>query len=45
MQVSNPGFINSPEGRHTPDAIRQRDAIIQFSLTDNFDPGLSFSNI
>jgi hypothetical protein len=29
----------------TPDAIRQRGAIFRFSLTDNFDPGLSFLNI
>jgi hypothetical protein len=28
-----------------PDAIRQRGAIFRFSLTDNFDPGLSFLNI
>ena len=29
----------------TPDAIRQRDAIFLFSLTDNFDPSLNFPNI
>jgi hypothetical protein len=33
------------EGPHTPDAIRQRDAIFRFSLTDNFDPSLNFPNI
>jgi hypothetical protein len=32
-------------GRDTPDAIRQRGVIFRFSLTDNFDPGLSFPNI
>jgi hypothetical protein len=30
---------------YTPDAIRQRDAIFRFSLTDNFDPSLNFPNI
>jgi hypothetical protein len=29
----------------TPDAIRQRDAIFRFSLTDNFDSSLNFPNI
>ena len=29
------------KGRDTRDAIRQRGAIFRFSLTDNFDPGLS----
>jgi hypothetical protein len=33
------------ELRDTPDAIRQRDAIFRFSLTDNFDPSLNFPNI
>jgi hypothetical protein len=33
------------QGPHTPDAIRQRDAIFRFSLTDNFDPSLNFPNI
>jgi hypothetical protein len=31
--------------RDTPDAIGQRDAIFRFSLTDNFDPSLNFTNI
>jgi hypothetical protein len=35
----------SIKGRDTPDGIRQRDANFRFSLTDNFDPGLSFPNI
>jgi hypothetical protein len=26
------------KGLDTPDAVRQRDAIFRFSLTDNFDP-------
>jgi hypothetical protein len=30
---------------HAPDAIRQRNAIFRFSLTDNFDPSLNFPNI
>ena len=33
------------KGPDTPDAIRQRDAIFLFSLTDNFDPSLNFPNI
>jgi hypothetical protein len=33
------------KGPDTPDAIRQRDAIFRFSLTDNFDPSLNFPNI
>jgi hypothetical protein len=33
------------KGTHTPDAIRQRDAIFRFSLTDNFDPSLNIPNI
>jgi hypothetical protein len=33
------------QGPDTPDAIRQRDAIFRFSLTDNFDPSLNFPNI
>ena len=33
------------KGLDTPDAIRQRDAIFRFSLTDNFDPSLNFPNI
>jgi hypothetical protein len=33
------------KGPDTPDAIRQHDAIFQFSLTDNFDPSLNFPNI
>jgi hypothetical protein len=33
------------QGRETPDAILQRGVIFQFSLPDNFDPGLRFSNI
>jgi hypothetical protein len=33
------------KGRDTPDAIRQAGAIFRLSLTDNFDRGLSFSNI
>ena len=32
----NPSF--NRKGPGTPDAIRQRDAIFRFSLTDNFDP-------
>jgi hypothetical protein len=33
------------KGPYKPDAIRQRDAIFRFSLTDNFDPSLNFPNI
>jgi hypothetical protein len=33
------------EGPDTPDAIRQRDTIFRFSLTDNFDSSLNFPNI
>jgi hypothetical protein len=33
------------KGSDTPDAIRQRDAIFRFSLSDNFDPSLNFPNI
>jgi hypothetical protein len=33
------------EGPDTSDAIRQRDTIFRFSLTDNFDPNLNFPNI
>jgi hypothetical protein len=33
------------KGPDTPDAIRQRDAIFRFSLTDNFGPSLNFPNI
>jgi hypothetical protein len=33
------------KGPDTPDAIRQRNAIFRFSLTDNFDPSLNFLNI
>jgi hypothetical protein len=33
------------KGPDTPDAIRQRDAIFRFSLTDNFDLSLNFPNI
>jgi hypothetical protein len=33
------------KGRDTSDAIRQRDAIFRFLLTDNFDPNLNFPNI
>ena len=37
--------MRKPKGPDTPDAIRQRDAIFLFSLTDNFDPSLNFPNI
>jgi hypothetical protein len=33
------------KGPYTPDAIRQRNAIFQFLLNDNFDSSLSFPNI
>jgi hypothetical protein len=33
------------KGPDTPGAIRQRDAIFRFSLTDNFHPSLNFPNI
>jgi hypothetical protein len=33
------------KGADTPDAIRQRDAIFRFLLTDNFDPRLNSPNI
>jgi hypothetical protein len=33
------------KGPDTPNAIRQRDAIFRFSLTDNFDPSLNFPYI
>jgi hypothetical protein len=35
-------FATHHKGPYTPDAIRQRDAIFRFSLTDNFDPSLNF---
>jgi hypothetical protein len=37
--------LDNQKGPDTPDAILQSGAIFRFSLTDNFDPGLSFSNI
>jgi hypothetical protein len=37
--------ISERYGPDTPDAIRQRDTIFRFSLTDNFDPSLNFPNI
>jgi hypothetical protein len=37
-------LVNS-KGPDTPDAIRQRDAIFRFLLTDNFDSSLNFPNI
>jgi hypothetical protein len=33
------------KGPDTPNAIRQRDAIFFFSLTDNFDPSLNLPNL
>jgi hypothetical protein len=41
-RLSAEAFFKCP--RHTG-AIRQHGAIFRFSLTDNFDAGLSFSNI
>jgi hypothetical protein len=38
-------FSSRPKGPDIPDAIRQRDAIFRFSLTDNFGPSLNFPNI
>jgi hypothetical protein len=40
----SPRVENGLKGPYTPDAIRQRDAIFQFSLTDNLDPSLNFPN-
>jgi hypothetical protein len=37
--------VTWPKGPYTPDAIRQRDAIFRFLLTDNFDSSLNFPNI
>jgi hypothetical protein len=36
---------NRARNPDTPDAIRQRDAIFRYSLTDNFDSSLNFLNI
>ena len=38
-------FRRGQKFRLTPEAIRQRGAILRFSLTYNLNPGLSFSNI
>jgi hypothetical protein len=38
-------YYRNFKGPDTPDAIRQRDAIFRFSLTDNFDPSLNSPNI
>ena len=38
-------FFSQSKGPYRPDAIRQRDAIFRFSLTDNFDSNLNFPNI
>ena len=50
MPVINPQGANNQlssgfKGQDKPEAIWERDAIFRFSLTDNFDPGLSFPNI
>jgi hypothetical protein len=44
LKIENSRRVAKSRPVYTPDAIRQRDAIFRFSLTDNFDPSLNFPN-